>query len=306
MCAKDETELASSSMTGNRGAPTGPWPSTSAAIQEAAAIQEEARFARWFWRSSADQRVSRNWLGWLLLLLVNAGFAGYLASVLGPSAGFEVFLLAQTGATLLTWPNVRRRISRRLARVWRRSLRGGRPIHPLADVEFYLSPSQDVLLISHKDGLAATALVAVDKLPVGIRGNMSAFIRAIYSAGIPLFYTLLHAPIPEQELPGLGAIAEEAQTRLATMEPSQRAAFAWRRGGVWKTRLLLGTRREASAMQNGVSQEVLEAQVRQDLQTLQIAFRTAYPHIRLRHLTGRELEDAIRSALLLGRPPSFF
>jgi len=300
MCAKDETELAATSMAGDPSAPERSWTSASAAIQE------EARFARWFWRSCADQRASRYWLAWLLLLVVNAAFAGYLTSILGPSTGFAVLLLAQTGATLLTWPGLRRRFARGLARMRHKSLHSGQQIHPLADVEFYLSPSQDVLLISHKDGLAATALVAVDRVPVGIRGNMSAFVRAVYSAGVPLFYTLLHAPIPEQGLPNLRAISEEAQAHLTTMEPSQLASFAWRRGGIWKTRLLLGTRREASAIQNGFPEDVLEAQVRQDLQTLQIAFRTAYPHIRLRHLTGRELEDAVRSALLLGRPPSFF
>lgn len=269
---------------------------------------EEERFARWLWRSDAEKAwKGRAAVAWMLTLVVNVCIVAFLAPLLGVSLSLAIFLFLQGSFTVAIFPGTRRGLRRLLLlRRWRGARGGLGRVYPLADVEFYMAPEQDVLFIAHKDGLSATAIMVVDKLPVGIRGNMHAFIRAIYSAGIPLFYTLLHAPIPDQELPGLGALSDRARTRLGAMEPSQLADAAWRWGGVWKTRLLLGTRRDAAALPGSAGAGTLEAQVRRDLETLQMAFRTAYPHVRLRRLVGRELEDAVRSTLLLGSSPHFF
>ncbi len=305
MCANEEHEIMT---TIQHGMSTHSQTSTRSSVssRDDISFQEESRFAGWFWRSSADRQTRRMWIIWLITILINAGIALYYIPLIGWWNSLIIFLLLQSAATFVILPESRHSIRRLIGKLHHQSTHGGQRIYPLADVEFYLAPTQDVLLISHKGGFSATALFAVDKLPVGIRGNMSAFIRAIYSAGVPLFYTLLHAPVSEQKLPRLGALSEKAQTKLSSYNPSQLASFAWRWGGVWKTRLLIGTRRDSSNLDNGISHEILETQVRQDLQTLEIAFRTAYPHIRLRRLTSQELEDGVRSTLLLGKPPHFF
>jgi hypothetical protein len=82
--------------------------------------------------------------------------------------------------------------------------------------------------------------------------------------------------------------------------------MAHRHGGIWKTRLILGTRRDGTNMAHLGQQGELELLVNQDLQTLQNSFRTAYPHVRLQRLTGQQLEDAARSTLLGGSAPHFF
>lgn len=279
---------------------------SSRASREDVSIQEESRFAGWFWRSTLDRKSQRLWAIWLFILLINAGIIGYATPFFGVWQALIFFLVIQIFVSIVVFPNFRKFIGRKIGMIHRSLPHKAQRIYPLADVEFYLVPTKDVLLISHKGGLSATGLLVVDKLPVGIRGNMSAFIRAVYSTGLPLFYTLLHAPVPEERLPQLGALSDKAQAALESYDPSQLASFAWHCGGVWKTRLLLGTRRDSSNLDDGNSQGTLESQVRQDLQTLQMAFRTAYPHIRLRRLTNQELEDGIRSTLLLGKPPHFF
>jgi hypothetical protein len=305
MCAKEEHEILTTIHHGNTTNERTPT-RLSNPSQDDISLQEESKFAGWFWRSTADRQSKRLWIIWLFILIINVGIVGYFAPFFGGWNVLILFLIIQSLATFIILPKSRSSVHQLFRLLHRASNLDLQRIYPLADVDFYLSQNQDVLLISHKGGLSATALLVVDKLPVGIRGNMSAFIRAIYSAGVPLFYTLIHAPVSEQKLPQLGALSDNAQSTLSSYDPSQLASFAWRCGGVWKTRLLLGTRRDSSNLDDNISQEMLETQVQQDLQALQIAFRTAYPHIRLRRLTSQELEDGVRSTLLLGKPPHFF
>lgn len=270
---------------------------------------EEARFAGWFWRSDKERKGGKNGGLYLLTLVFNFMVAVVVSQAFGLVAGVAFAVSFQVLVTLLAVPQARHWLAHRIWSMIRRRQSGSgaaQQVYPLADVSFYLNSQKDVLLLSHKDGVTATALMVVDKLPVGIKGNMHAFIRAIYSAGIPLFYTLIHAPKSEIDIPRMPAISDRAQAALAQRDPSQVAAMAYRHGGIWKTRLLLGTRRNGPNMVGLGSHGELEFLVNQDLQTLQNSFRTAYPHVRLQRLTGQKLEDAARSTLLVGSAPHFF
>ncbi|MFX1540049.1 MAG: hypothetical protein ACFFBX_04645 [Promethearchaeota archaeon] len=269
-------------------------------------LQDEMRFAGWFWRSTEDQQQTRSSRFWFLTLTINTVICIILIPLITIPTAIGLFLLLQSLCTIILVPRTRQILRNIFKGRKHPSTTENHQIYPLADVEFFLTPNQEVLLMAHKGGVSATALLVIDKVPVGIRGNMSAFIRAIYSAGVPLFYALLHAPVPSQSLASHAALSDAAQKRLGNLDNTQQAAFTWRWGGMWKTRLLLGTRRDSSIHNDSVSEEVLENQTQHDIQTLQIAFRTAYPHIRLRRLTGSELEDGIRSLLLQGKPPNFF
>ena len=270
---------------------------------------EEARFAGWFWRS-AQERKPGNISGlYILTIVFNFMVVVVVSQAFGLVAGTAFAVSFQVMVTLIALPQIRHWLTLSIRSLIRQSPRGpgtAQQVYPLADVSFYLNNQKDVLLLSHKDGVTATALMVVDKLPVGIKGNMHAFIRSVYSAGIPLFYSLIHAPKSEVDIPRMPAISDRAQASLAQRDTSQVAAMAHRHGGIWKTRLILGTRRDGtSTMRLGAHAE-LEYKVNQDLQTLQNSFRTAYPHVRLQRLTGQKLEDAARSTLLVGSTPHFF
>ncbi len=270
---------------------------------------EEARFAGWFWRSDQERKQSKVGGLYILTLVFNFLVTVVVLQTFGLVAGVTFTVSFQVLATLLVVPQARTWLYHAIRSMINQRSSGSRTAHqvyPLADVSFYLNQSKDMLLLSHKDGVTATALMVVDKLPVGIKGNMHAFIRAIYSAGIPLFYTLIHAPKSEVEIPQMPAISDRAQASLTQQGPSQVAAMAYRHGGIWKTRLLLGTRRNGPNNGDLDSKGELEFLVNQDLQTLQNSFRTAYPHVRLQRLTGDKLEDAARSTLLVGSAPHFF
>jgi hypothetical protein len=270
---------------------------------------EEARFAGWFWRSDKERKQSNIAGLYILTLVFNFLVTVVIIQTFGLVAGIAFAVSFQVLVTLLAVPQARHWLAHSIWSVVRRGPTGpgtAHQVYPLADVSFYMNRKKDVLLLAHKDGVTATALLVVDKLPVGIKGNMHAFIRAIYSAGIPLFYTLIHAPKSELDILRMPAISDRAQTALAEQDASQVAAMAHRHGGVWKTRLLLGTRRNGPNMASLDSQGELEFLVNQDLQTLQNSFRTAYPHVRLQRLTGQKLEDAARSTMLVGSAPHFF
>lgn len=281
-------------------------PRTHSRQRSRGSLQKEMQFAGWFWRTANEESKSSSWPLWIFILTLNGAITFTLQFIIGLIPALSIFLLIQGITTILLFPSIREKVNKIFRKQTYPSSTENLQVYPLADVDFFLNPSQDVVIMAHKGGNSATALLVVDKIPKGIRGNMSAFIRAVYSADIPLFYALVHAPIPHQSLLTHNAITERAQSTLSTLDPSQQAAFAWRKGGLWKTRLLLGTRRDMSTLYDGPPDEVLVNQVQHDLQTLQIAFRTAYPHIRLRRLTGTELEDGIRSLLLQGKPPHFF
>ncbi len=305
MCAKKESWFETTSTQTRVLAAQAGTPSSSRQ-RPTVSIQDEMRFTGWFWRSTEDQQQTRSCRSWFLTLIINTALCMILIPLITTPTAIGLFLLLQSISTIIFFPRTRQILRNVFKSKKHLSTTENHQIYPLADVEFFLTPNQDVLLMSHKGGISATALLVIDKVPVGIRGNMSAFIRAIYSAGVPLFYALLHAPVPSQSLPSHAALSNEAQNTLSNLDNTQQAAFTWRWGGMWKTRLLLGTRRDSSISNDSVSEEVLENQTQHDLQTLQIAFRTAYPHIRLRRLTGSELEDGIRSLLLQGKPPNFF
>jgi hypothetical protein len=304
MCAKNEPWQKTSPNHTNAYASSSS-PQTHSRQRSRGSLQEELRFAGWFWRSTSDESKSRSRPLWIYILVLNAVIAFILQFLIGLIPALGVFLLIQCITTFLLFPRIPRKVNRILRKP---TLQTSEilQVYPLADVKFFLNSTSDIVLMSHKGGNSATAMLVIDKVPVGIRGNMLAFIRAIYSAGVPLYYALVHAPISHQSLPYHGAISEKAQNTLTNLDSSQQAAFAWRKGGLWKTRLILGTRRDISTLNGDYTTDVLTNQVQHDLQTLQIAFRTAYPHIRLRRLTGTELEDGIRSLLLQGKPPHFF
>lgn len=305
MCADEKTWL-ESSIPNSTGTSSSQRTSSSSRQRRKSSIQEEMRFAGWFWRSSEEKSPSSRWKTWIISIFLTGLASFLLLPLIGLRLTVLLFLILQSLVTLSLVFGGRQVLHTLLGRVRRSSLNKSHRIYPLADVEFYLAPGQDIVLLSHKSGLSATGLIVIDKLPIGIRGNMSAFIRAIYSAGVPLFYSLVHAPIPDHNLHEYEALSDNAQNTLASLDPPQRSDLSWQWGGVWKTRLLLGTRRDSSQHNGNATEEKLVQQVQQDLQTLFIAFRTAYPHIRLQQLSGRELEDGIRSILLLGKPPHFF
>lgn len=305
MCADEKTWLDSSIPNSTRTS-SSQQTSSSPRQRKTRSFREEMRFAGWFWRSSEEKSPPSRWKTWIISIFLTGLASFLLLPLIGLRPAVLLFFILQSLVTLSLVFDGRQFLQTLLRRVKRSSLDKSHRIFPLADVEFYFAPGQDIVLLSHKSGLSATGLIVIDKLPVGIRGNMSAFIRAIYSAGVPLFYSLVHAPISDQNLHEYGALSDEAQNTLTSLDPLQKSALSWRWGGVWKTRLLLGTRRDSSQHNGNVEEENLVQQVKQDLQTLFIAFRTAYPHIRLRQLSGHELEDGIRSILLLGNPPHFF
>ncbi|MHA2315219.1 MAG: hypothetical protein ACXACF_08045, partial [Candidatus Hermodarchaeia archaeon] len=181
MCAKTESWFETPTNQ-TRSSVAGSATRTHSRQRSHGSLPKEMRFAGWFWRSATDKSKSRSssWPLWIFILALNGVITLVLQFTLGLIPALGVFLLIQGITTILLFQRIREKVYKTFRKQTYPSSAENLQVYPLADVEFFLNPHQDVVIMAHKGGNSATALLVVDKVPVGIRGNMSAFIRAVY------------------------------------------------------------------------------------------------------------------------------
>lgn len=180
-------------------------------------------------------------------------------------------------------------------------------VNPLQDVTFFFMGGEDsVLIMRDSYKLAAYAMMKVEEIPLNIRGNFNYFFRTLYLQKIPVIYFVESSPVSERTVRFLPNLKEDSRKYIAKKDKSRRKTYLWGGGGIWTTRIVLGTKKEMIApVRLDQSIGKLVEEVKQNAFTLATAFENSYPHCKIEPLMGESLLHATK-ALLTGGGVSYF
>ncbi|MHA1579885.1 MAG: hypothetical protein ACTSUQ_09690 [Candidatus Freyarchaeota archaeon] len=181
-------------------------------------------------------------------------------------------------------------------------------VDPLQDVSFFFMKGEDsVLIVRDSYKLAAYAMMKVEEIPLSIRGSFNYFFRTLYLQKIPVVYFVESSPVSERTVRFLPNLEEGSRRSIARRDSSRRKTWLWGAGGVWTTRVVLGTKKEIIApvrLDHSIGKLVEE--VKANAFTLATAFENSYPHCRIEPLVGEALLEATKVMLTGGGVPHFF
>ncbi|MGQ9719734.1 MAG: hypothetical protein ACUVXA_00220 [Candidatus Jordarchaeum sp.] len=181
-------------------------------------------------------------------------------------------------------------------------------VDPLHDVSFFFMEGEDSVLIMRDNyKLAAYAMMKLEEIPLSIRGSFNYFFRTLYLQKIPVIYFVEGSPVSERTVRFLPNLEEGSRRTIARRDTSRRKTWLWGEGGVWTTRIVLGTKKETIApvrLDHSIGKLVEE--VKMNAFTLATAFENSYPHCKIEPLVGESLLDATRAMLTGGAVSHFF
>ncbi|MEM3594833.1 MAG: hypothetical protein QXS27_08875, partial [Candidatus Jordarchaeaceae archaeon] len=150
-------------------------------------------------------------------------------------------------------------------------------------------------------------MMKVEEIPLNIRGNFNYFFRTLYLQKIPVIYFVESSPVSERTVRFLPNLKEESRRYIDKRDKSQRKTYIWGGGGIWTTRIVLGTKKEIIApVRLDKSIGKLVEEVKQNAFTLATAFENSYPHCKIEPLVGESLLHAAKAMLTGGGISHFF
>jgi hypothetical protein len=181
-------------------------------------------------------------------------------------------------------------------------------VDPLQDVSFFFMGGEDsVIIMRDSYKLAAYAMMKVEEIPLSIRGSFNYFFRTLYLQKIPVIYFVESSPVSERMVRFLPNLEEDSRRSIAKKDKSRRKTFLWGGGGIWTTRIVLGTKKETIApIRLDQSIGKLVEEVKQNAFTLATAFENSYPHCKIEPLVGESLLHATKAMLTGGGVSHFF
>jgi hypothetical protein len=181
-------------------------------------------------------------------------------------------------------------------------------VDPLQDTSFFFMEGEDsVLIMRDSYKLAAYAMMKVEEVPLSIRGSFNYFFRTLYLQKIPVIYFVEGSPVSERTVRFLPNLEESSRSSIARRDKSRRKTWLWGGGGVWTTRIVLGTKKEVIApirLDHSIGKLVDE--VKMNAFSLATAFENSYPHCRIEPLLGESLLQATKVMLTGGGVSHFF
>lgn len=180
-------------------------------------------------------------------------------------------------------------------------------VDPLQDMTFFFMGGEDsVLIMRDSYKLAAYAMMKVEEIPLSIRGSFNYFFRTLYLQKIPVTYFVESSPVSERTVRFLPNLSEGSRKSISKKDKSRRKTYLWGGGGIWTTRIVLGTKKEIIApVRLDQSIGKLVEEVKQNAFTLATAFENSYPHCKIEPLLGESLLQATK-AMLTGGGVSYF
>ncbi|MEM2959320.1 MAG: hypothetical protein QW261_13565 [Candidatus Jordarchaeaceae archaeon] len=181
-------------------------------------------------------------------------------------------------------------------------------VNPLQDLTFFFMKGEEsVLIMRDSYKLAAYAMMKVEEIPLNIRGDFKYFFRTLYLQKLPVIYFVESSPVSEKIVKYLPNLEEKSQRYLAQKDPSRRKTFLWGGGGIWTTRIVLGTKKEIIApVRLDSSIKKLVEEVKMSAFSLATAFENSYPHCKIEPLVGESLLEATKAMLTGGGVSHFF
>ncbi|WXG41460.1 MAG: hypothetical protein WED07_11955 [Candidatus Freyarchaeum deiterrae] len=181
-------------------------------------------------------------------------------------------------------------------------------VDPLQDMTFFFMGGEDsVLIMRDSYKLAAYAMMKVEEIPLSIRGSFNYFFRTLYLQKIPVTYFVESSPVSERTVRFLPNLEEDSRRSIAKRDKSRRKTYLWGGGGIWTTRIVLGTKKETIApVRLDKSIGKLVEEVKQNAFTLATAFENSYPHCKIEPLLGESLLQATKAMLTGGGVSNFF
>lgn len=181
-------------------------------------------------------------------------------------------------------------------------------VDPLQDVSFFFMGGEDsVIIMRDSYKLAAYAMMKVEEIPLSIRGSFNYFFRTLYLQKIPVIYFVESSPVSERTVRFLPNLKEDSRRSIAKKDKSRRKTYLWGGGGIWTTRIVLGTKKETLApIRLDQSIGKLVEEVKQNAFTLATAFENSYPHCKIEPLVGESLLHATKAMLSGGGVSHFF
>ncbi len=181
-------------------------------------------------------------------------------------------------------------------------------VDPLQDVTFFFMGGEDsVLIMRDSYKLAAYAMMKVEEIPLSIRGSFNYFFRTLYLQKVPVIYFVESSPVSERTVRFLPNLEEGSRQSISKRDKSRRKTWLWGGGGVWTTRIVLGTKKEIIApvrLDHSIGKLVEE--VKMNAFSLATAFENSYPHCKIEPLVGESLLDATKAMLTGGGVSHFF
>ncbi len=270
--------------------------------------EKEYRFARWFWNQAdtANWNATKLFLTFIITLFIS--LVAYFAINSIITAPLNSFILVGLLFTvlLLINGNIRERLNRFLAK--RRNYESTEPITAYENLNLYFLENHDEIMFLENDrDITAIGLFKLKAIPLVIKGNFERFIRSLYQQQIPVFWLYVQAPVEQGAILYTPAVSEEARAFYEEQSPFELESRMEARNGMWKVRLIFGTRHTLPAGINIEAKRVmLYNKLKADLIKIQTAFVSAYPHTILELLQGKELEKAMSIAITGGGIPAFF
>jgi hypothetical protein len=181
-------------------------------------------------------------------------------------------------------------------------------VDPLQDMTFFFMGGEDsVLIMRDSYKLAAYAMMKVEEIPLSIRGSFNYFFRTLYLQKIPVTYFVESSPVSERTVRFLPNLEEDSRKSISRKDKSRRKTYLWGGGGIWTTRIVLGTKKETIApVKLDQSIGKLVEEVKQNAFTLATAFENSYPHCKIEPLLGESLLQATKAMLTGGGVSNFF
>ena len=141
------------------------------------------------------------------------------------------------------------------------------------------------------------------EVPLRLRGKFRYFIRTAFLEKIPLFYLFSHMPVETKSVLKSGLVEDlfykarksndidekEYETRLAENIETN--------GGIWKGTVFIGTK--AEVLLSPGWKERLQKKLEANVSVLMHSFISAYPHTKIKQVSGKELLELFNSHLLL-------
>jgi len=141
------------------------------------------------------------------------------------------------------------------------------------------------------------------EVPLRLRGKFRYFIRTAFLEKIPLFYIFSHMPVETKSVLKRKLIENSItkSRKKKTIDEkdveTQLAESMEANGGIWKGTVFIGTK--AEVLLSPGWRERLQKQLDANVSVLMHSFISAYPHTKIKRVSGKELLELFNSHLLL-------
>lgn len=166
---------------------------------------------------------------------------------------------------------------------------------------------EEILFIENNGTLSAFGTFKVDTVPIGISGEFTHFVRAIYAQQIPFFWNYVQAPITEKQVMRIKNVSLDMRKMLVEVKDDERNNFILNKEGIWEARIIFGTS-DSKRIRNNATEtlKILYDSVSTNMKKLESAFQVNFPHSKVVVLKDKDIISAIITQLTNGGQFRFF